>query len=60
MSDQTNLVAEVSPINAPEETQTLPLLRDDTHPDQFVIKLDGKLQPLSELQGKYNICIRNA
>lgn len=60
MSDRTNLVAEISPINAPEETQTLPLLRDDSYPDQFMIHLDGKLQPLSDLQGKYNICIRKA
>lgn len=58
MSNQTNLVAEISPINAPEENQTLPLLRDDSYPGQFVINLDGKLQPLSDLQGKYNICIR--
>lgn len=60
MSDQTNLVAEISPQNAPEQIQTLPLLKDDTHPDQFLLNLDGKLQPLSDLQGKYNICIRKA
>lgn len=58
MSDQTNLVAEISPLNAPEQAQTLPLLKDASAPDQFLINLDGKLQPLSELQGKYNICIR--
>lgn len=60
MSDQTNLVAEISPFDAPDEQTIYELYTDTAYPDEYVVLMGGEIVPLSALRGKHNVCIRKA